>query len=58
MRDGLMELFTEWLTDMINDEVHDWSFIDGFCVDNELTDKEIAAIQSVRYKVAIEKASA
>lgn len=47
----IIDKFCEWLTGGVNDDVNDYTCIDGFVIDNELSDEEIEKIQKTEYKV-------
>ena len=51
----LVDKFCEWLTYGVNDDIHDWSCIDGFVIDNELSEEELEKIQSKEYRVITEE---
>ncbi|MFP4018750.1 MAG: hypothetical protein ACLFUH_05835 [Bacteroidales bacterium] len=50
----LINKFANWLTKGLNEDIQDYSYIDGFCIDNELTEEEIEKIQNANYKVVPE----
>ena len=43
--------FCKWLTRITNEATNDFHQIDGFVIDNELTEEEIRYIQNIKLKV-------
>ncbi|MFW6310816.1 MAG: hypothetical protein ACOC1K_01125 [Nanoarchaeota archaeon] len=47
----IKEKFLKWLSIDINEQIQDYTAIDGFIIDNKLSEEEIKELQNMKLKV-------